>query len=116
MNKTKQIWRDVTINEGDTPDITVTGYDANGVIISGANIVSVTMRIDDYFSETCVHTSTNLGTSNPITHTLTNSETRIIDQAREYEYRFATFDFVYDTDKHIVEEFVIKVNNPGFYP
>lgn len=116
INKNERIEHNLEINEGETPSIIVTGRDGAEAVISTGNINNIYVRVDDYHSETAITALTDLtGAANPVTYTLTEAQTKIVDSERPFEFRYVTFDFVYDTAGHITEEYVIKVKNLKFH-
>ena len=114
--KNERLDYDIEINEGETPVISINGKDALDVNITTAIINYIYLKIDDYFSDTVIKANTNLGnTANPVSYTLLEAETRIVNNERPFEYRIVTFDFVYSTTKHITDEYVIKIVNLKYH-
>ena len=116
MAKNERLDYDLEINEGETPLITLEALDHLNVTIPTNTIASIWLRIDDYFSDTAIKANTDLGiTVNPVTYTMLEAETRIINKERDFEYRFMTFDFTYATSRHITDEYILKINNLKYH-
>lgn len=103
------------INEGTTPVITVEANDSSGAAIDSSSIAHVFVRVDDYHGRENLLAESDIGPANPATFVLGSDLVTIIDDAHDYEYRFVTFDFVYDTDKHRTEQYVVKIKNLRFF-
>jgi hypothetical protein len=116
MAKNERLNYDLEIDEGSTPTLAVLGADSAGAAILPSAIDNIYIKIDDYFSDTVIKASTDLGkTANPVSYALTETETRIINIERAFEYRFVTIDFVYNTTGHITKEYILKINNLKYH-
>jgi hypothetical protein len=99
-------------NEGETPIITSTTTGSNSVDLEVASIDSIKCSVYDYFTGTEIRAEAAITPiANPVSTTLTESETRIINTGLTYEYRVITFLVTYDTDKHINDEYILRVKN-----
>ena len=116
MAKNERIDFDLEINEGETPTLLHTAKDGDGIAITASEISGVFIRVDDYHNDTAIKARTAISSlTNPVSYTLTPSETAILNSERDYEYRFVTFDCVWQTSHHIPDEYVIKIKNLKYH-
>jgi hypothetical protein len=116
MAKNERLDYDLEINEGETPAVTLEARDHLSVLVPTNTITNIMLRVDDYFSDTAIKANTDLGiAANPVTYTLLEAETRVINKEREYEYRFMTFDFTYAGSRHITDEYILKIINLKYH-
>lgn len=114
--KNERIKHDLEINEGETPTLLATALDGDAVNISASLISGVYVRIDDYHSDTALKARTTISSlTNPTSFTLSNSDTCIVNSSREYEYRFVTFEYIWQTSRHLPQEYVLKINNLKYF-
>jgi hypothetical protein len=94
------------INERTTPTIVVTFKDENGnPVIPGAGYY----RIDDHLSETEILDETAIpGLDTSVEIVLTQEQTRILDDANEYEIRRLTVRWDYGSDRHGNAEYFLN--------
>lgn len=114
--KNERIDHDLEINEGETPSLLFTANDGAGAAINPTFISGVYVKIDDYYSNTAMMARTCIGSlTNPTSFTLSHSYTLVVNSGREFEYRFVTVEYIWNTSNHIPDEYVLKVNNLKYH-
>jgi hypothetical protein len=105
--------------EGETPRVVGTLYDHEGELVPDELITSVYISIYDFNSKSTLRTATQATTSNSTWEIwLTDTETAMMDQSLDYEYKVVTVRATYlsgvDT-RHANTEAFIKVKNLAVY-
>lgn len=114
--KNERIDYDVEVNEGESLPLLATAKDSTEAEITASLISGVYVRIDDYHSDTAILTRTCIGSlTNPTSYTLSHSHTRMLDGERAFEYRFVTFEYIYQSSMHLPEELVVRIKNLKYH-
>ena len=97
------------VNERTTPVITVAFTDEDDEAVTPT---AATYQIDDFGSGTEILAETEIESlDTSISLTLTQAQTRILDETHYYEIRRITVKFDYGSSKHGNKRYLLKVKN-----